>query len=243
MSSNPQVRLSDSQDAAIAEYHPLSKLAVVGLIFGVLSPVAIVDPLMWTVPPVGIVVSGLALWQIAREAPALIGRKAALIGLMLSILFGTAVPTQWFGYRWLLRREASRFADAWFELIGQGEPHKAYQLTLNPQYRQPLDEKLWKLYREAPYWRKELKDYVAKQPVRTLLALGTGAQIRYYDIEGFDREQDREVVHLLYAVSYESAGEKTTFFVGLTLERVKLETGRANWRLARAGGDLLPKGW
>ena len=76
-------------------------------------------------------------------------------------LFGTAAPTQWFGYRWLLRREARQFADAFFEFLRQGEPHKAYQLTLHPEYRQPLDEKLWRFYRESPHWRGELKNGVA----------------------------------------------------------------------------------
>lgn len=242
MSSHSHPRLTELREAEIAEYHPLSKLAVAGLIFGLAAPAAIVDPTLWALPPLGAALNGLALWHVARNAPVLLGRRAALAGLMLSILFGTAAPTHWFGYRWMLRREARQFAEAWFELVRRGEPHKAYQLTIMPTYRQPLDENLWSLYRESPHWRGELESYVSTDLIRGLLTLGQQARVRYYDTEAFRREQGQPIVYLWYAVTYDDAGEKKTFFVNLKLQRVKLPNGRANWRLARTASGGVPQG-
>jgi len=220
----------------------LSGWAVAGLIFGLLAPVAVIDPMLWLVPPVGIVLSGLALRQIARRAPETLGRKAALWGLTLSIFFGTAAPANWFGYRWMVRREARQFASAWFEFLIHDQPHKAYQLTRHPKYRQPLGDELWEFYRGDPRWEGQLIAYVDRPLVHTLLALGEKAQVRYYETAQEDYTGQNAEVFQVYAVTYDDGGEKKTFFVALKMERIKLESGGANWRLASTKHDLMPKG-
>ena len=59
-------RLSDVPDADIARYRALSVLAVAGLVLGLASPSAVLDPLLWAVPICGAIVSTAALWRIAR---------------------------------------------------------------------------------------------------------------------------------------------------------------------------------
>ncbi len=242
MASDPVVQLSDAPDAEIAAYRPVSRLAIFALFCGLLAWTAMVDPLLWVVPPIGILLGGLALGQIARNAPELAGRKAALIGLMLSIFFAAAAPTHWFGYRWLLEREARQFADAWFEALRSGQPYKAHQLTQHPANRLPLDDGLRPIYRQSPYWRGQLKDYLAEQPLRTLRALAGRARARYYVTEAFAQKKGIDAVFLQYAVTFDEQRRKKTFFVSLKLQRVTLETGRADWRLVNVINSYPPQG-
>lgn len=243
MSTEPPSTLTDAWDAEIAAYRPLSKLAILGLVWGVLSATAVVDPSTWPVPALGIVINGLALWLIARNSTELLGRKAALIGLVLSILFAVAGPTQRYSYRFMLDREARRFARAWFEFLSRGEVLKAHQLTLRPEDRSPLDDGLDWLYDEIPERQEQIKRYRNEQPVRTLQALGERALVRYFQTESMRRDSGKDVVYQLYAVTFDDADEKKTFFVRLELHRLDLADGRANWMIELAVGDVVPKGW
>ena len=84
------VQLSEAHASELPDYHPVSGLAVAGLMLGLLSAIALIDPIGWLLPPVGILLSAVALWRIARSSPAMVGRKAALVGLSLSVLLGAA---------------------------------------------------------------------------------------------------------------------------------------------------------
>jgi hypothetical protein len=236
-------RFSQNPDADVAEYRSLSGAAVAGLILGLLSPAALVDPAAWFIPLVGISVSVYALLRIRRNASSLTGRKAALWGLYLALCFAAAAPADWFYYRYRIRREARQYAAEWFELLAEGRPEKAYQLTLDSKNRQPLDDRLWEYYRNNPVVRTTLDKYVAPakegekpRPVRTLLALGKSARTRYIDV--FDQQSDEgvEIVALRYAVTYEDEGAKKTFFLIVQLLRRKGEDGRACWRINNCAG-------
>ncbi len=80
-----QPRVTEQTDEQVAEYRSISGWAVAGLIIGLLSPLALVDPLLWAVPIVAGMVCVRAFGQIKQKAPAMIGRKAALVGLWLAV--------------------------------------------------------------------------------------------------------------------------------------------------------------
>jgi hypothetical protein len=241
--SIPDVHITDAQDTELAVYRALPGQAVLGLIFGLLSPVALIDPMLWAIPPLGVVFSGWALRRIKNNAPAMTGRKMALAGLTLSLLLAAAAPTDWLVYRRMVCNEAEQFAALWFRYVTQDEPQKAYQLTMAPQNRQPLDGPLWAFYRNAPRVRQELENYVKQPLVRTLLALGPKARVRFYETAGQARDNDNDRVDLLYAVTYDDAGETKSFFVLVRLERRKLTSGNAGWRILGADGGVKPEGW
>ena len=132
------------------EYRSLSGLAVAGLAFGLLSAAAMIFPLLLTSAIVGLVLSTWALVRIRRQAPVLVGRRMALAGLFLSVLFAAAVPVDRLVYRWRIQSEARQFGDLWFELLSRGEPQKAHQLTVEPRIRERLDDRLWASYRDDP---------------------------------------------------------------------------------------------
>jgi hypothetical protein len=241
--SVPDVHITDPQDAEFAAYRVLTGQAVVGLIFGLLAPLALVDPVLWAVPAIGVFFSVWALRRIKRDAATLTGRKLAWAGLSLSLLFAVAAPTDWLVYRRIIRDEAQQFSALWFRYLTHDEPQKAHQLTIAPQYRQPLDDHLWAFYRNTPRPRQSLEGYVNLPVVRTLLALGPRAVVRFYDTAGQSQEGNEDAVALLYAVTYEEEGEKKSFFVAVESHRTKLADGSAGWHIVQADGGVKPPGW
>jgi hypothetical protein len=238
MDENLSPRFAEERDPDVAEYRRLSGAAVGALALGLLSPVALVDRVAWCVPVAGILVGGYAIWQIWRNAPTLSGRKMAIWGLWLSFCFAAAAPADWLFCRYLIRQEAKQYAGLWFDLLASGRPESAYQLSASLKDRQPLDDRLWEYYRNNPAeWRK-LDSYVAPakegeepRPIRTLLALGKSATARYLDtLQQFD-DAGAEVLHLRYAVTFDDAGMKKTFFLVVQLVRLSSEDGRAVWRI------------
>jgi len=231
-----QPRLTDHEDAEIARYRALSASAMAGLLLGLLSPLALLAPPLWSVPLLGILVSGWALGRIARNASALAGWKAALAGLLLAMLFLAAAATDRIAYRLRVCGQAQRFAFQWFEFLAGGHPQKAFQLKLHPRLRRRFDEQLWDFYRDDPHWQKKLKDYVRPGSLpRTLLALKDKARIRYCRTTNHDQFGDRDRVDQVYAVTFDEDGRRKTFLVGMRLQRVKLPEGRANWQVLSAG--------
>jgi len=238
MSVDQQIPMRQPPPTDVADYHPLSGAAVVGLILGILAPTAMLHPLMWLLPAAGVAVNLLALRQIAHNAPHMLGRKAAWAGLLLSLCFGTAGVSEWLVQRALIRREAREAALTWFSHLADDQPHLAYWMTTFPPY-QPADANAAsEFYRDNP---EQLEAFVERPPVRTLLALGRKARVHYYGTDGQGPIDDRYQIYQVYAVTHEEAGEKKTFFVGLELQRFTLRDGQTAWRVASATDDVVPE--
>jgi hypothetical protein len=241
--SVPDVHITDAQDADLATYRALTPQAVGGLIFGLLAPLAMIDPLLWAMPALGVVFSAWGLRRIRSRNGELVGRKLAWIGLVLSLLFMAAAPAEALTYQAMIRKEARQFAAQWFRYLGQEEPQKAYQLYMSPRYRQPLNDRLWQLYRSSPEQGENLKQFVKLPVVQTLLALGPKAQVRFYQTASKSRDEENDQVNLDYAVTYEEQGEQKSFFVRVRLLREEFGKRQAGWRVLNAEGGVRPDGW
>ena len=207
------------------------------------------DPLLWAVPVIAGAVCVRAFGQIKQKAPVMIGRKAALVGLWLAVFWLTAAYSDWAYFRWRIRDEARQAALFWFDLLAKDRPELAYQLTLVPQQRHALDERIWDFYvdseSEAGKWFTNLKNYVApgqseESPnlVRTLLALGNSAKVRYLGTLDQFYVESKYIVDQMYAVTFVESGEKKTFFVLVRMAR-DLEGGNhAVWRIVYAEGNV-----
>lgn len=238
--SVPDVHITDARDLELAAYHPLAGQAVVGLIFGLLSPLALIDPGLWIFPALGVVFGVWALRRIEKNAPELTGRGMAVVGLTLSLLLASAAPADWLVYRKKLREEAREFSAEWFRCLAHDAPHRAYQFTLPPSARRLGESNLWSVYRDSPRLRQHLESYVTTPLVRTLLALGPRAQVRFYDTVSQNTFNGNDQVEQLYAVTFEEAGEKKSFFVDVHTERIRLDTGVSGWRIVQARTGMTP---
>jgi hypothetical protein len=242
-------RLPTPDEAEAVEYRAISALAVVGLLCGLAAATAILSPALWIVPLTGVLLNVLALGKIARETPALIGRKAALAGLLLSVFFGAVAMADWYTYSEMIRREARRFATLWFDSLRDHEPQKAHQLTRSPKTRRPFDDKLWEIYFDGSEPREDLKAYLERPEVRTLLALGDKAQVRYYASPSQSQEGGSDSISLVYAITYPEARQTKTFFLNLVLEREHVlehdhlnSPPHAEWRVVSSEGGVGPDG-
>ena len=237
-----QSRMSVPDDADTKQYRAVSGLAILGLLASLLSLLGLVTPLLWALAIVALLVNLAALKRIRANAPALLGRKAALAGLAVSAVALCAAPADWIVYRTLLRGEARQCAGLWFDYLRDNQPHKAHQLTLNPTTRDPLDDTLWESYREGSQGRPIFEGNLRSPEVRTLLALGDKATVRYYATESQWTEGDKDEVYQTFAVTFPDSDGLKTFFVGLMLERsVHSPTGRAYWQISRTFGGVKPK--
>jgi hypothetical protein len=212
---------------------------------GLLSPLAMFAPALWLVPLAAVVLSGLALRRIAVRWPELVGRPAALAGLMLGVAMLVAAPVDDLVSRYLLRREARQFAEMWIDAVRHGEVYKAHQLMLAPKQRLPSQDKLAAYYRRTEGARQMLNRAVKEPVMRTLFALGTAAAIRFYETDSVRHEDSSDVVAQTYAVTFPDEGNRpTTFFITLLVQRSVDNVGRrAGWTLVRVDGGVRPAGW
>jgi hypothetical protein len=226
------------QDQDIAEYRSVCKSAVLALILGIVSPAAFVDPVVWGIPIAGVLAGAFAFFLIRRNPTVLIGRKAAIVGLWLSVCFTVAAPIERFYYRHCILEEAKQYASLWFELLAENRPEYAFQLTVTPKNRQPLDDRLQDFYRTDAKQQKMLAQMVARPPqgekpsaVRTLLDLGKSAKVIYVDVPSHISEEGLDAVELRYAVTCPDENDRTkTWLVSVSLLRHGFDTP-ATWTI------------
>ncbi|MEA1949961.1 MAG: hypothetical protein U9N87_01135 [Planctomycetota bacterium] len=235
--------LSESPEAqACGEYRSVSGLALFGLFLGLLSPLALTGPSGWLIPAAAIIICLAALWRIRLKDETMIGRKAAVFGLLLAVLCGTTAISQWFATRWIVEHQARGIATAWFELLADDQPLKAHQLSLIPGERKPLDASLLHVYQRGPKRREELDKFLAEPLVRSILALGKKADIRFYECGGIWGPPGKENVQEIYSISFEDKqGKKKTFFATVLLRRFPPDQAeKINWVVASSEGGVRP---
>jgi hypothetical protein len=177
-------------------YHSVSSVAVVALVVGVLSPLAFAHVLLWSLPLVGVAVSLAALVQIDRSDGVLIGRKAAVVGLVLSLIAGLGAIVHVTTRSSWLESRAELVADRFLELLRDGKTYEAHQLWTQPQIRFPDDSDLRALYAETPEATRGYEAFLKTAVVKEILGLKDRAQL------------DHESTHLTYT-EVELEGAKT----------------------------------
>jgi hypothetical protein len=239
--TSPLPRFHEGSEGDGETYTALSGLAVAALVFGLLSATALIDPLAWLVPLIGLILGVTALVRIMRSDGELTGRRAALAGLFLSIFFGSIAVGNSATYRHLLQGEARKVGMAWFERMARRQPQLAYQLALNPDARQPFGEDSWAPYRESRKLHGELEKHLSEKLPRVLLALGESATVRYYATESIDVTGGDETVVMLFVVTFDADDGRTSFLVRIAARRVRTELeGRLPWRILGIEGGVRP---
>jgi hypothetical protein len=230
------------------DYRTVEPWAIVALVLGAVSAVALLDPLLLLVPLVALGASVVALVRLARDTDRS-GRAAALAGLALAIMFGVA-PVAQMATTWaMLSRQARGVGDQFFEYLRERSPEKAMMLRFAPDQRRPFDNLLWKFYQSDNEAQQNLRAFVQHPLIKTLLALGPKAQVRFYKTLRVGNEGSRGLVSYLYTVTYSDddpkrPNAKTTFFVNLLMERKPTENPNINpWRVSNIEGGVNPFTW
>jgi hypothetical protein len=245
MTDHSPPRAFNLADDEVVAYRSLSSLALAGLLAGLLSPLAFFGFSLWLLPLAATVVSALALRQIAVQAPNLVGRKAALTGLLLGVTILVAIPTNTGVYFYFIRAEARQFAAKWLEDVRNGDVLAAHQLTLDARKRSGPDVDLPALYKKREDLKKVFDLFRTQDVMRTLFALGRAAEYRYYETPQERTMDDGDYVEMTYAVTYADEHKgKTTFFITLAMSRrVDPESGRCDWTMGHIDAPVRPAGW
>lgn len=138
----PRGRESDESVA----YRAISPPAVISLFLGVASALALVHPGLWIVPAIAAATAVWALWTLAARKTEFIGRKAAILGLGLAIIFAGWAPARLISRQMRLYSEARSWSEEWLQLIHEGRLYEAYELHLPVAERQPGSVSLADLY-------------------------------------------------------------------------------------------------
>jgi len=176
-----------------------------------------------------------------------------LVGLWLAVFSLTAAYSDWVYFRWRIRDEARQAALFWFDLLAKDRPELAFQLTVVPRLRHALDDRIWEFYVDSENnkikWFTDFKNYIAPGKtavspnlVRTLMALGDSAEVRYLGTIDQFYVESQYIVDQVYAVTFVESGEKKTFFVTVRLARHSASGERAAWRIVYAQGGVDQSG-
>jgi hypothetical protein len=221
--TSDQSHVTSLDETAVASYRGVSVLAVLTLILGLASALALAHPFLWVLPPATLVIGWLALRAIGVEGSNLTGRGLALLGMALAMVFGVWAPAQILTRQAKIYAQARVFADEWLELIRAGKLHAAHQLAVMEIERQTPGTDLEKYYQESAAAKSQLQHFYEEKPLKLMAEQGTLATYEYLGGDGISpREQTTEHIALLYLMRYPEDGREREQKIRIVLDRQEL---------------------
>lgn len=214
------------------EYRSFEPWALMALVLALLSPLAMIDLLLLTIPILGFAASVIALVRLSHDT-ARPGRGLALIALAFSTAFLAAPIVQKMTTHAFLAAQGREVADQFFADLRDGHPERALMLKGTPDVRAGHGKDLWLVYRSDGSAQNDLLKFVGRPVVRTLLELGPRAHAEYYRTTGSGSDGSRGMVNYWYTVTFDDdAGKKKTFLMAIMLERKPTKSPDLNpWRV------------
>lgn len=236
-----RTEFSADDAAQVANYRTPSVLAVVSLLLGLAAPLCVLGPLLLVVPLVGAALSVAALRRIAASDGALVGARAAIVGLVLSIVCGIAVVTHASLTRQLQSGQAAEFGREWITLVLAGDIERAFGLTtFGPRFSSPPPDE------PPPPGGDPFEQFVDLPVMRALSAVGEEADVLAGPAVRYAAQGDGEfMVQQEYLVTPHTADAEEDgprpqpIAVLLTLHRTRLPgESQTTWFVASAdSGD------
>lgn len=168
--------------AVVATYRPVCGLAIVALLLGLASPLAILSSLLWVLPLLGVFFSLVALRKIATSDGTLAGRPLALIGLAVAVATGGMVATRQVVQNRLVGVQATPWGVEWSTLILEGKVEEALELTYEAGNRRSAD-RLATYYEENPTAQEKLASFRETEVVSLLTDAPEGSTIEAIAVE------------------------------------------------------------
>jgi hypothetical protein len=218
-------------ETADAGYHSVSALAVVALAIGLLSPLAFTHPLLWSLPIVGVALALAAFVRIGRSEGLLIGRKAAIIGLAISLFSGLGAVTQATTRQLWLAARAERLTERFLELLREGKTYEAHQLFARPQFRLPPGSDYEKLYGEEPTMMEDHQSFLKREVIADLLALGDRAELEHQRTRLTHSGPTEDYLMVYYRLSGPTKGRQIDKEIRFVVERLQDEQTGERWRV------------
>lgn len=240
-----QPALSTLEESDIEQYRAVSPAAIIALLLGLASFLVLTanNLLLLFLPVVAITVALFALAQIARSEGALVGRKAAIAGICLALLFGSSALARSATREWLLHSQARQFAEGWLQLVRRGKLHHAHQLHLSPFQRQSSHLSLSDHYAESEAERDRFEQFFGEPPLNTIAAAASHASIRFEGVVEHATLKKADQVAMLFVLDRPGEDQPQLRFVVVTERSADRQTGDVFWRLvavSKPRGDDAP---
>ncbi len=213
----------------------VSGLAVGALLGGLVSIAAVASPVLCLVPLATVAMSLLALRQIARSEDPILGRKAAIAGLSLALLFAAWGLTKSYAQERAIRRQAHLHAEQWLDLVRNGRLFEAFELQMPQSARQPPGTNLEKYFEIDTESAAEMQSLFNDEPLKQIVEAGSSGRCEYQGVRRIDVESRpgvrTEIVTLRYILRYEKDGQQheVPFRLGMGRARYK-KKGEARWQ-------------
>jgi len=194
--------LPEHPEPELASYRPLSVLAMVALGLGLLSVTALPYPVLLTIPVSGVVVAVLAMWRIDRAEQPMLGRRLAVAGLWLSVVYLIAAPTSWLTREYWLTTRAKHLAEEFLDLV-QTEPARAYRLMYRSHEKRPPPP-------TGPHGEKpepaekpksDFEQFLDDKVVATLIRLGAKQRRQFIHREVVPEQGGRQSIYVTYDIT------------------------------------------
>jgi hypothetical protein len=232
----PHAVFSSGQEDNVVQHRPVSRLAVASMLLGLVSAAAIANPLAWCVPIVGVTLAIAALRTLSTENSMVLGRKAALAGLVMALLFGSCGMTRYFARQQWLYRQARPLAQRWIELVREGRLYEAHQLHSPQRDRISPGGDLDDFYQGEDGAQSSLEVFFEQPPLSEIVRIGRRGQLRFEGDEDIDFAREggakSEIVILRYAIDYEEDGKPQTLsFLVSVARKYDAEHREARWNV------------
>ncbi|MFW6169322.1 MAG: hypothetical protein ACODAD_02450 [Planctomycetota bacterium] len=206
-------------------------LALITLALGLLSFLACFNTMFWGLPILALVLGPISLFTLARS-PDKIGRKAALAGMLLAILFGSSTISRHVSRRLWVSEHARRYANLWLQRIQENKLKEAHQLHLPQAHRAATGGSLDKHYREQQPLQEELEGFYGSAPLKTFIEVAPRAKIEFVGQIGYQPAVSQDDVVLRYVARYQQNGESKELAMDLIMRRkAQFEQGISSWYL------------
>jgi len=244
-------RTTDPEE--LTDYQSFSRLAIAALILGILSATALIQPLLWVVPVVAVILSFVAMRQIALSDERPSGRVLAITGLSLAVIFGSWASTWYLSRYFLLVRQAREHSEAWLNLVREGRLYEAHQLSISYSERARPGEKLEPLYTAprdasaqskpadtgdvpmppAPQLPEVFQQWRQNKPLDQIIAFGKNSQLRFDQHLKLTRiGVGHTMFEELFTAAYNKEGLPATLQFKVVVERI-VSGDIAHWQVTR----------
>ncbi|MCL2117906.1 MAG: hypothetical protein FWH27_05705 [Planctomycetaceae bacterium] len=249
-----------SEFPTAAEYRTISVPSILALLFGLLTPLVLINWGFVFLPILALIFAFLALFLIARSEGMRFGKPLAWAAIFLSLSLVVANVSLWEAYKSRMIREAIDFAGSYFQFVANAKDNPEIDILNIRDMRSPYwlrsvapSEDRWKTLDKDMFAQEDLSMFTSDVTLRTLMELGHRAGATYYQVKSYtcDKGRHEDYVTLVYAVTYENdKREKETFFVDITVKRSQGEdtTTVANqkkkmggWAVQNMKGPVMPK--
>lgn len=213
-------------------YRVISYPALATLLVGLFSPLALLTPTLWIIPVLTVVLGAISLRGLAAH-PGAIGRRAALVGMVVAILCGTYAWTARTARDAWLGRTAREYADQWVELLHQQRLYEAHQLHGRKVDRAAPGLDLEDFYRHQSGARFDYDQFFKSEPVVTMIRAAAEGGVTFDRVERCERKPLEDDVILRYLVRYEQYNRPQKMAVHILLRRVRnAKNADCDWYVA-----------